>query len=249
LPRPTTARPCSTPRTGRPRHRREGPVQRAGHDLEAVQGRLCRPDRRLRLRREHADPGAHPRRGQRPTRPTPAPRRWRRTAPVCLDHRRDRHRHAQEGRCHHHRRRQPGSSGIQGGPGLCAAVRRHRGLCGRRRRFGHRISPSIRSLGGAKQNVRRQHHLGDVGDHHPRHRLDRRTAVAPVPEGSVRLRHGRSGHAEGRGLRAPRGDGRHLDAHRAPVRHQQRQAFPCRLDVLYGYKTLRPQLACRLHNN
>ena len=25
--------------------------------------------------------------------------------------------------------------------------------------------------------------------------------------------------------------------------------FPCRLDVLYGYKTLRPQLACRLHNN
>ena len=25
--------------------------------------------------------------------------------------------------------------------------------------------------------------------------------------------------------------------------------FPCRLDVLYGFKTLRPQLACRLHNN
>jgi hypothetical protein len=25
--------------------------------------------------------------------------------------------------------------------------------------------------------------------------------------------------------------------------------FPCRLDVLYGYKTLRAQLACRLHNN
>lgn len=25
-------------------------------------------------------------------------------------------------------------------------------------------------------------------------------------------------------------------------------AFPCRLDVLYGYKTLRPQLACRLAN-
>jgi hypothetical protein len=25
--------------------------------------------------------------------------------------------------------------------------------------------------------------------------------------------------------------------------------FPCRLDVLYGYKTLRNQLACRLHNN
>jgi hypothetical protein len=25
--------------------------------------------------------------------------------------------------------------------------------------------------------------------------------------------------------------------------------FPCRLDILYGYKTLRPQLACRLHNN
>lgn len=25
--------------------------------------------------------------------------------------------------------------------------------------------------------------------------------------------------------------------------------FPCRLDVLYGYKTLRPQFACRLHNN
>ena len=25
--------------------------------------------------------------------------------------------------------------------------------------------------------------------------------------------------------------------------------FPCRLDVLYGYKTIRPQLACRLHNN
>ena len=25
--------------------------------------------------------------------------------------------------------------------------------------------------------------------------------------------------------------------------------FPCRIDVLYGYKTLRPQLACRLHNN
>ncbi len=24
--------------------------------------------------------------------------------------------------------------------------------------------------------------------------------------------------------------------------------FPCRLDVLYGYKTLRPQLACRLAN-
>ena len=26
-------------------------------------------------------------------------------------------------------------------------------------------------------------------------------------------------------------------------------AFPCRLDILYGYKTLRPQLACRYHNN
>lgn len=25
--------------------------------------------------------------------------------------------------------------------------------------------------------------------------------------------------------------------------------FPCRIDVLYGYKTLRPQLACRFHNN
>lgn len=25
--------------------------------------------------------------------------------------------------------------------------------------------------------------------------------------------------------------------------------FPCRLDVLYGYKTLRPQLAVRYHNN
>ncbi|MFN3522228.1 MAG: P22 phage major capsid protein family protein [Phenylobacterium sp.] len=25
--------------------------------------------------------------------------------------------------------------------------------------------------------------------------------------------------------------------------------FPCRLDVLYGYQTLRPQLACRLANN
>lgn len=25
--------------------------------------------------------------------------------------------------------------------------------------------------------------------------------------------------------------------------------FPCRLDVLYGYKTIRPQLACRIHNN
>ena len=23
--------------------------------------------------------------------------------------------------------------------------------------------------------------------------------------------------------------------------------FPCRLDVLYGYKTIRPQLACRVH--
>jgi hypothetical protein len=25
--------------------------------------------------------------------------------------------------------------------------------------------------------------------------------------------------------------------------------FPCRLDILYGYKTIRPQLAHRLHNN
>src|SRR5690606_37926582 len=25
--------------------------------------------------------------------------------------------------------------------------------------------------------------------------------------------------------------------------------FPCRLDVLYGYKTIRPQPACRIHNN
>jgi hypothetical protein len=25
--------------------------------------------------------------------------------------------------------------------------------------------------------------------------------------------------------------------------------FPCRIDVLYGYKTVRPQLACRLANN
>jgi hypothetical protein len=23
-------------------------------------------------------------------------------------------------------------------------------------------------------------------------------------------------------------------------------AFPCRIDVLYGYKTIRPQLACRV---
>ena len=25
--------------------------------------------------------------------------------------------------------------------------------------------------------------------------------------------------------------------------------FPCRIDVLYGYKTIRPQLASRVHNN
>jgi hypothetical protein len=25
--------------------------------------------------------------------------------------------------------------------------------------------------------------------------------------------------------------------------------FPCRLDVLYGYKTVRPDLACRIHMN
>jgi hypothetical protein len=25
--------------------------------------------------------------------------------------------------------------------------------------------------------------------------------------------------------------------------------FPCRLDILYGYKTLRPQWAARVHNN
>lgn len=26
-------------------------------------------------------------------------------------------------------------------------------------------------------------------------------------------------------------------------------AFPCRIDVLYGFKTIRPQLACRVHND
>jgi hypothetical protein len=25
--------------------------------------------------------------------------------------------------------------------------------------------------------------------------------------------------------------------------------FPCRLDVLYGYKTIRPELACRILSN
>jgi hypothetical protein len=25
------------------------------------------------------------------------------------------------------------------------------------------------------------------------------------------------------------------------------RSFPCRLDVLYGYAALRPQLACRIH--
>jgi len=25
--------------------------------------------------------------------------------------------------------------------------------------------------------------------------------------------------------------------------------FPCRIDILYGYKTIRPELACRIHNN
>jgi hypothetical protein len=25
--------------------------------------------------------------------------------------------------------------------------------------------------------------------------------------------------------------------------------FPCRIDLLYGYAVLRPQLACRYHNN
>jgi hypothetical protein len=25
--------------------------------------------------------------------------------------------------------------------------------------------------------------------------------------------------------------------------------FPCRIDVLYGYKTIRAQLACRVANN
>jgi hypothetical protein len=25
--------------------------------------------------------------------------------------------------------------------------------------------------------------------------------------------------------------------------------FPCRIDVLYGYKTIRPQFAVRQHNN
>jgi hypothetical protein len=25
--------------------------------------------------------------------------------------------------------------------------------------------------------------------------------------------------------------------------------FPCRMDVLYGYKAIRPQLACRIGNN
>jgi hypothetical protein len=27
------------------------------------------------------------------------------------------------------------------------------------------------------------------------------------------------------------------------------RSFPCRIDVLYGYKTIRPQLACRIHND
>lgn len=27
------------------------------------------------------------------------------------------------------------------------------------------------------------------------------------------------------------------------------RSFPCRIDVLYGYKTVRPQLACRVHND
>jgi hypothetical protein len=26
-------------------------------------------------------------------------------------------------------------------------------------------------------------------------------------------------------------------------------AFPCRLDILYGYKAIRPQLACRIQSN
>lgn len=25
--------------------------------------------------------------------------------------------------------------------------------------------------------------------------------------------------------------------------------FPCRLDILYGYKTIRPELACRILSN
>jgi hypothetical protein len=25
--------------------------------------------------------------------------------------------------------------------------------------------------------------------------------------------------------------------------------YPCRIDILYGYKTLRPQLACRVLSN
>jgi hypothetical protein len=96
-----------------------------------------------------------------------------------------------------------------------------------------------------RREAERHHpdHLGHRGDHLRRHGLDRARHLAGLPEGRLRLRHRRPGHAQGRRLSPP---ARSSTASRcgscASTTSTTTSSLP--LDVLYGYKTLRAQLAC-----
>jgi hypothetical protein len=121
----------------------------------------------------------------------------------------------------------------------------HRGQ--RRRRGEHRLQPLHRP---GRRQAERDHpdHLGDGCAPAPRHRLDRvgtsllyqkeafafATADLVMPKGvDFSARKSSTG--------SPCGS--------CASTTSTRTSSPCRLDVLYGYKTIRPQLAFRSHNN
>jgi hypothetical protein len=81
-----------------------------------------------------------------------------------------------------------------------------------------------------------------------RHGLDQLRHLHAYHKGRLRLRDGRPGDAKGVDFAAREVfDGISMRIVRQYDINNDK--FPCRLDVLYGYKTAPPQLACRLANN
>ena len=121
------------------------------------------------------------------------------------------------------------------------AVRRHGGHHGHRRRNRHPIAPGIVTA-VFRRSWRHPQRRGDQRpqDHRaPAHRASRSSR-------RVHARHGRPARAKGHrhGVARLGQAAGHLAPHVA-LRHHHGQ-FPCRIGILYGWATLRPELACRV---
>jgi hypothetical protein len=109
------------------------------------------------------------------------------------------------------------------------------------------IVPGIITAGGPPER-HRHHHLGHGGDHLGRHGLDRLRHQPGLPEGAFAFATADLVMPQGVDFAAREVfDGISMRIVRQYDINNDK--FPCRLDVLYGYKTLRRSLAVRLANN